>query len=197
MRVSRRANSKGQCMSAQIVEDKSGQSAAAKPRSNKKLILVGAAVAAVVLLGGGGGAYMFFSSGAQARASIAASHEREQKALADSKPGAHGEDAQRESDNFVDVPPMVVNLRSADGATRFLKIHIMLVPGPNGDAATLRNRLPLILDAYQPFLRELRPEDLAGSAAVFRIKEELLIRTNATAGEGSVRDILVEDLVQQ
>jgi flagellar FliL protein len=57
--------------------------------------------------------------------------------------------------------------------------------------------LPLILDAYQPFLRELRPEDLAGSAAVFRVKEELLIRANQVAGDGTVKDILIEDLVQQ
>jgi flagellar FliL protein len=53
----------------------------------------------------------------------------------------------------------------------------------------------------QPFLRELRPDDLAGSAAVFRIKEEMLSRTTQALGQalgaGAVRDVLIQDLVQQ
>ena len=101
------------------------------------------------------------------------------------------------SDAFVDVPAMIVNLRSPDGASRFLKIHFMLVPGPKGTADSLKDKLPLILDAYQPFLRELRPEDLAGSAAVFRIKEEMLVRATEVSGPGMVKDILIQDLVQQ
>lgn len=99
--------------------------------------------------------------------------------------------------DYVDIPEMVVNLRSPDGASRFLKIHLMLVPGAKATADGLRSRIPPLLDAYQPFLRELRPEDLAGSAAVFRIKEELLRRSNAAVGEGMVKDILIQDLVQQ
>jgi flagellar FliL protein len=95
------------------------------------------------------------------------------------------------------VPAMVVNLRSPDGAARFLKLHFMLVPGPNATVDGLKDKLPLVLDAYQPFLRELRPEDLAGSAAVFRIKEEMMIRTAAVLGDGMVKDILIQDLVQQ
>src|SRR5204862_75795 len=91
---------------------------------------------------------------------------------------------------FVDIPAMVVNIRSPDGAARFLKVHVMLVPGTMKDDA-IKAGLPLVLDAYQPFLRELRPEDLAGSAAVFRVKEELLVRTTGALGEGSVKDVLI------
>lgn len=184
-------------MSAEIVEDKSGQPVAATSKRDRKLILVGAGVAALAVLGAGGGAYMFLSSGAEARGSASAGHDGGPKELADDKPGAHGEGAVRDDDNFIDVPAIVVNLRSPDGAARYLKLHFMLVPGPNGEAARLKDKLPLILDAYQPFLRELRPEDLAGSAAVFRVKEEMLIRANSVAGEGAVKDILIEDLVQQ
>ena len=39
--------------------------------------------------------------------------------------------------------------------------------------------------------------DLAGSAAVFRIKEEMLSRTTQALGTGAVRDVLIQDLVQQ
>lgn len=152
---------------------------APKPRPAKKIMIIGAAAAAL-LLGGGGGAYAYFSGGDEAGAEQAEGGDR-----------AEGEAV------FVDVPPMVVNLRSADGAARFIKLHFMLVPGPEGDAATLEKKLPLLLDAYQPFLRELRPEDLAGSAAVFRIKEEMLLRATDVLGPDQVADVLIQDLIQQ
>lgn len=151
-----------------------------KPRMGKKKKMIIGAAAALLLAGGSGGAYMAFGG---------------------DKPAGeeHAEDADRAGGEpvFVDVPPMVVNLRSADGAARFVKLHFMLVPGPKGEAAALEKKLPLLLDALQPFLRELRPEDLAGSAAVFRIKEEMLARAHDTLGAGQVEDVLIQDLIQQ
>jgi len=97
----------------------------------------------------------------------------------------------------LDVPPLLVNLHTADGTPHFLKLHFMLVPGPKGNSEELKGELPKLLDAYQPFLRELRPEDLSGSAAVYRIKEELLLRAGATLGHDKVKDVLVQDLIQQ
>lgn len=155
--------------------------AAAERKPKKRIMLIAGAAAGVLLLGGGG-AYALIGGGP-------AAHEEPAAAAED-----HGEEA---GDTFVDVPPMVVNLRSADGAARFIKLHFMLVPGANGTADALKEKLPLLLDAYQPFLRELRPEDLAGSAAVFRIKEEMLVRANGTLGSGQVKDVLIQDLVQQ
>lgn len=98
---------------------------------------------------------------------------------------------------YIEIPTMTVNLRSPDGHARFLELRIVLVPRHSGDEERVRERLPLIIDAFQPFLRELRPEDLAGSAAVFRIKEELLLRSNAAAGAGTLRDILIQDLIER
>lgn len=154
--------------------------AAAQGAPNKKKRLIIIAAAALVALGGGGGAYMMLAGGGEE--------------------AAHGDAAEAEpeegAETFVDVPPMTVNLRTADGATRFLKVHLMLVPG-KVEAEAITKKLPLVIDSYQPFLRELRPEDLSGSAATFRIKEELLVRGNAALGAGAVRDVLIQDLVQQ
>lgn len=152
------------------------------PNKRKRLILIGAA--ALLALGGGGGAYMLLAGGSE-------TPHAEAEAEA---PEAEGEGETEET--FVEVPPMTVNLRTADGVQRYLKIRLMLVPGKlAGDAIT--KKLPLVLDSYQPFLRELRPEDLSGAAATFRIKEELLVRANAMLGAGSVRDVLIQDLLQQ
>lgn len=179
--------------SDEIVEE--GAKLAPPKKSKKKLIIIGSA-AAVLLLGGGGGAAMMLSGGdAKAEAAAEGGHGDEAAAEAPAEGGEGGEGGAKEA--FVDVPPMIVNLRSPDGAARFLKIRFMLVPGPKGNVEGLKEKLPLILDAYQPFLRELRPEDLAGSAAVFRIKEEMLSRATQAVGAGMVKDVLIQDLVQQ
>lgn len=175
--------------SDEIVEE--GATQAPPKKSKKKLIIIGSA-AAVLLLGGGGGAAMMLSGGDAKAEASAEGHGEEAEAEA---PAEGGEGESKEA--FVDVPPMVVNLRSPDGAARFLKVRFMLVPGPKANVEALTAKLPLILDAYQPFLRELRPEDLAGSAAVFRIKEEMLSRATQAVGPGMVKDVLIQDLVQQ
>lgn len=160
---------------------------AAKPkRSKRKLMIIGAAAA--VLLAGGGGAYAL--AGGKADTEAAGSDHTD----VPDESGGHGEGG---ADKFVDVPAMVVNLRSADGGSHFIKLHFMLVPGAKTTPDALKDKLPLLLDAYQPFLRELRPEDLAGSAAVFRIKEEMLVRATGTLGAGQVKDVLIQDLIQQ
>jgi flagellar FliL protein len=170
----------------------------AKPK-RKKLILIGAG-AAVLLLGGGGGAYMMMggepAKAAEHGEAKEEEHAAEEEPAAEEGKGGEGGDAAADHAPL-DVPPLLVNLRSPDGAPHFLKVRFMLVPGPKSDLIRLKNDLPVLLDSYQPFLRELRPEDLSGSAAVFRIKEELLLRARYAIGEGKVKDVLIQDLVQQ
>ena len=151
------------------------------PRFSKKKKIIAAAVGALVLLAGAG-AWAVSGGGA----GDDAAHETQSDA-----------DGQVSQASMIDVPPMVVNLRSRDGERRFVRIHFMIVPTSAAKAEVIRERLPIIIDSYQPFLRELRPEDLAGSAAVYRLKEELLLRAANTVGTDSVSDILIQDLVQQ
>lgn len=167
--------------SAQSTEDP----IAPKEPNKKKLIIIGAVVGTLLLAGGG---YALLGAGSTADGHEDASAE---------KGASEGDHDDEGGAKFVDVPPMVINLRSADGATRFIKLHFMLVPGPKGSEERLKEQLPLLLDAYQPFLRELRTEDLAGSAAVFRIKEEMLVRAANVLGVDQVKDVLIQDLIQQ
>lgn len=185
-------------MSAEIVEDKSAQEAPA-PNKKKKLIIIGAATVAALTLGGGGAA--FFMGGKSAATTEAHGEEAaaadEGHGEGDAKEGEGGHGEGEGKGKFVDVPTVSVNLRSPDGAPRFLKLHLMLVPGPKTTDAALKDKLPVILDAYQPFLRELRPEDLGGSAAVYRLKEELMVRATRVLGPGMVKEVLIQDLIQQ
>lgn len=99
--------------------------------------------------------------------------------------------------HYVEVPDMMVNLRTPGGERRYLKVRVTLEAATAEDAAAIEARLPAIIDGFQSFLRELRPEDLAGSAGTFRIKEELMIRVNRAAEAGRARDVLVQELIQQ
>jgi flagellar protein FliL len=185
-------------MSAEIVEDKSAQEAPAPNKKKKKLIIIGAATVAALTLGGGGAA--FFVGGKSATKAEAAHGEEasadEGHGEGDAKEGEGGKEGEGKG-KFVDVPTVSVNLRSPDGSARFLKLHLMLVPGPKTTETALKDKLPIVLDAYQPFLRELRPEDLGGSAAVFRLKEELMVRATRVLGPGMVKEVLIQDLIQQ
>jgi flagellar FliL protein len=178
--------------SPEIIEEGAEAANAAKPKSKKKLIIIGAAAGVLLLGGGGGAAFMLSGSSAKAEEAKDAHAEKKEEKKAE---GGEGEAAGK--DAFVDVPAFMVNLRSPDGQARFLKLHFMIVPADGVAVDGLKEKLPLVLDAFQPFLRELRPEDLAGSAAVFRIKEEMMVRATATLGDGQVKDILIQDLVQQ
>jgi flagellar FliL protein len=57
--------------------------------------------------------------------------------------------------------------------------------------------LPRILDAFQIYLRELRPADLEGSAGLFRLKEELLRRINLSVYPAKVEGVLFKEILVQ
>jgi len=151
------------------------------PRSSKRLLIIVGGVILLLLIAGAA-AFVLLRPAGDASA-----------AGAEAKAESHDE----EGATYVDAPAMVVNLRGADGAARFLKIRFTFVPASAAKGEEIKAKLPLIIDAFQPFLRELRPEDLAGSAAVFRIKEEMLVRATGAMGPGVVKDILIQDLIQQ
>ena len=63
--------------------------------------------------------------------------------------------------------------------------------------ASVEPVLPRIIDQFQTYLRELRAEDLRGSAGVMRLKEELLRRVNLAVAPTPVRDVLLKEMIVQ
>ena len=57
--------------------------------------------------------------------------------------------------------------------------------------------LPRVVDQFQTYLRELRVEDLSGSAAMFRLKEELLRRVNMAVEPVEIKDVLFKEMIVQ
>ena len=156
----------------------------------RKLMFAGAGAAAL-LLAAGGGAWAFLGSGGGEKAGEHA------ETAPDASDDGGAESAEGAAGSLIDVPAIVTNMRRGGSESGYLKLRFMLVAASPEKAEKVKTRLPAIIDRFQPFLRELRPEDLNGAAAVYRIKEELLFRCKQVVGPDMVEDLLIQDLLQQ
>jgi len=65
------------------------------------------------------------------------------------------------------------------------------------DISRIESVMPRIMDNFQVYLRELRIEDLKGSAGMYRLREELLTRVNAAIAPAKVQDVLFREMLVQ
>ncbi len=98
---------------------------------------------------------------------------------------------------FYDLPDMLVNLNSTGRKKSYLKISVSLEVSSEKDIVHLEQVLPRIVDNFQVYLRELRIEDLRGSAGLQRLREELLLRVVTAAQPAVVRDVLFREMLIQ
>ena len=69
---------------------------------------------------------------------------------------------------FYDLPEMLVNLNTRGNQRSCLKIRVSLELDDRAAVERLDALQPRIIDNFQVYLRELRAEDLSGSAGVYR-----------------------------
>lgn len=98
---------------------------------------------------------------------------------------------------YYEIPEMLVNLNSNSRKTGYLKISVSLEVASEEDFVRLDTVLPRIVDDFQVYLRELRVEDLYGSAGLQRLREELFIRVANAAAPTVVRDVLFREMLIQ
>ncbi len=166
------------------VEDKPDDEAeqpAAKPKKKFSLpsmkVMIIAAAGVLVLGGGGTAGYMFFFK--------TSGHEQAAKTAA--KPAI-----------FVDLPDVLVNLSNAGtDRTQYLKVKIVLELPDAKLVEQIKPLMPRVMDAFQTYLRELRPTDLDGSAGLYRLKEELTRRVNAAVSPNRITAVLFKEIVVQ
>lgn len=96
---------------------------------------------------------------------------------------------------YYELPEFVVNLNTGGRRTTFLKLRASLELDSPKSVAHVGSRLPLIVDHFQVYLRELRPEDLNGSAGTFRLREELLKRVQLTVAPVAVTDVVFGEML--
>lgn len=118
------------------------------------------------------------------------------------KQAAHGEgeeaaEAAPTASIYYDLPELLVNLNTGSRKSNFLKISVALELDDEATIDRLQTVMPRIIDNFQVYLRELRIEDLSGSAGIERLREELLLRVNAAIRPAKVRDVLFKEMLVQ
>lgn len=98
---------------------------------------------------------------------------------------------------FVELPEMTVNLNTLGTNPQYLRIRASLEVGDDRTRSAVRQALPRVLDAFQLYLRELRPTDLEGSAGMMRLKEELLRRVNIAVHPSEIDGVVFEEIIVQ
>jgi len=152
----------------------------AKPGRSKLLLL---AVILVLGVGAGGLWYSGLLSGllggAPARSATAAS-------VPASRPPV-----------FFDMPEIVANLNAPGRRSSYIKLRSKLeLSGPE-DVAAVQAAMPRLLDLFTTYLREMRPEELRGSAGTYRLREELIARASIAATPARIIDVLFVELLLQ
>lgn len=98
---------------------------------------------------------------------------------------------------FFDLPELLVNLNTGGRKSTFLKIRISLEVSSLDDVARVEQIMPRIIDNFQVYLRELRVDDLKGSAGMYRLREELLTRVSAAVAPAKINDVLFKEMLVQ
>lgn len=158
------------------IEGESGEGQAPKKRGKRAIVIIGAVVL-LLLVGGGGAAYFFM---------FANKHEE-----AEVKPELPKVTV------FYDLPDILVNLNSTGRQASYLKLKVALEHNDPLSTPKLNELLPRVIDNFQIYLRELRPDDLVGSAGLYRLKEELLIRVNQAVAPIRINDVLFKEMLIQ
>ncbi len=158
---------------AELSDEEGEEAVPAKRKLSGKVLVLYIALPLLLLIGAGVGVFM---------SGILGGHEEEKPKIAEPV--------------FYDLPDFLVNL-SGPAPQHFLKMKVALQVVDKEAVARLDAELPRVLDGFQIFLRELRPDDLDGSVGMLRIKEELMRRVTLAVDPPIVTDILFKEVIVQ
>jgi len=154
----------------------------AKPKKGKGKLVIIAAVA-VLAVAGAGGWFTGVIPKLLGKEHVSAEHAAAESAKAEPV--------------FLDLPEMIANMNAGGRRAAYIKLRAKLELARKEDVGTVQAAMPRVVDLFQGYLREMRPDELRGTAGTYRLREELVARTNIAAAPARVTDVLfVEVLVQ-
>lgn len=98
---------------------------------------------------------------------------------------------------FMELPEIIANLNAGPRRNSFIKLRPRIELARAEDEAAVRAAMPRLLDLFQTYLREMRPEELRGSAGTYRLREELLARANIAVAPARIVDVLFPEMIVQ
>jgi flagellar FliL protein len=198
-------------------EGAEGEAAPKKKLAGKTLILF--VVLPLLLLGlGGGAAAMLFLGKKPAEAHAEEGHgekdgkekhaKKEKKDKKKKEGGGHGGGGKEGEGGatitegpdgvaYYEMPAVLVNIQSESERPTYLKLKLSVQFEDAETAEVLTEKMPVLTDQFQTFLRELRVEDISGSAGTYRLRMELLRRVNLAMTPDQASAVLIEEMLVQ
>jgi flagellar FliL protein len=168
------------------------------------MLIIGAAAGLVVVLGGGGAAALLLMkpapAGAQHPKKDHAKDKDKDKGKKD-KSGASSDVGEvrdgPDGSTYYTLPDLVVNMDTPDGRPTFLKLKVTFEISDPDTVDLVQADAPRLQDMFTSFLRELRPDDLAGSQGTYQLKAEILRRANLVLAPHKIDAVLIEEMLVQ
>jgi flagellar FliL protein len=91
---------------------------------------------------------------------------------------------------------MVANLNGTRKPA-YIKVVVRIEVPKQEDVEKVKAAIPRLQDMFQTYLREIRPEELRGSAGTYRLREELIARANIAVAPNTVSDVLFTQMLVQ
>ncbi len=183
-----------------VGDEGDGDGGEASGGGGKKKIIIIIALAFLVIVGGVAGAYFMGLLDPVIEMIVGP-----EDAAEGEEGGEEGEECEEGEEGdcasgravFYDLQELLVNLNTGGRKSSFLKIRISLELASARDKAKMDTIMPRVIDNFQTYLRELRLDDLKGSAGIYRLREELLVRVNAAAAPAKIKDVLFKEMLVQ
>lgn len=155
----------------------------AKPDIKKLALFVGLPAVILILALVAGGLFLFGGGG-------------DDDVLAEDEHGEHAETVASDPVYSFELgQPLIVQITGSGNVRPILTLTVSFEFSDPAVEPALEAGMQRILDQYQGFLRELTPDDIAGSAGQHRLRLELLRRTNLAIAPARVDRVLLTDML--
>lgn len=94
---------------------------------------------------------------------------------------------------YVDLGEVLITIGSAP-ATRYLKLNLTVVTGRDG-AAKVRQAQPMLIDAFNIYLRSIELEDLEDPGFYPHLREQLARRSELVLGNSVSNGVLITEFL--
>lgn len=168
------------------MEEEGGGESPSPPPGGKKKLLIIIIIVILLVLGGLAGAYFTGLLDPVIKMIVGSPDSASETVEGETGPSV-----------FYELPALTVNLNTAGRKARFIKIQVSLELEAEEDKPKVEAVIARVMDNFNVYLRELRIEDLDGSAGMYRLREELLARIRAAVAPVKVRDILFKEMLIQ
>ncbi len=168
------------------------------PKKGKKKLVI---LIVIVLLLAGGGAGLFFSGMLNGMLGKGKAETADASGGKGHEKGKDGKESDPKTEAaavvYYNLPDVMANLNPGSPTPSFIKTAITLEAPSKEVADKLQAIQPKIQDIVITYVRELRPSDLKGSAGVYRLRDELMLRINKALAPDKITNVLFKELLIQ